>query len=107
MNEIHYGLIHPLAIMYATCFLVVIFSILFSSNKRTQPIPLDYDNRWPGYPNRRGDEDYNEYYKAPFGNLPAMVWNLQTGEWIEVTKHPYPRLSDIPEFKGWVTPKLD
>lgn len=35
--------------------------------------PLDYDNRWPGYPLRPGDKGYTPYMKGEFGNLPPQV----------------------------------
>jgi hypothetical protein len=60
---------------------VVALSKAFSSNDGTGPVPADYDNRWPGYPNRPGDPYYIPNIKGAMGNLPHQM--LYKGRWID------------------------
>jgi hypothetical protein len=66
--------------------LVLLLAEAFSSNKGDKPAPLDYDNRWPGYPRVPGDYGYSRFTKGRMGNLPSqrlVVTGIQQTEWID------------------------
>jgi hypothetical protein len=62
--------IYLIPFLILSALVVIGASRLMRTDDPALKTPLDYDNRWAGYPKVPGDEGYDPTYKGAFGNLP-------------------------------------
>lgn len=70
MSLFDMNIIYGATIWLAISAPVILLSPILYSPRRPRH-RKDYDNRWPGYPLRPGDEGYDPRYRGALGNLPA------------------------------------